>query len=589
MISLVRKSWELVGHGRRLKWLALIALALIVTVMEAIGAALIFLLLALVTEPDATVELPVVGDLSRFAPELSHEQFMIVVAAGIAIFTIVRSGVVFAQTYIQQRVVHNAGARLATRLLRGYLATPYAFHMRRNSAELIRNSLHSAQSVISHAVVPIVRLIAEVLVIVGLTGLLVAVSPLATAMAAAVLAPAIWILMRLIHPRVKRLGRQAQQSIQDSLQTAQQSLEGFRDVRLLGREAHFGNEFSRSRRSHSTALYKRAAWAELPPVVIEGGLVLFIVLFFIANLIGDGSPGATVPILGLFAYVGMRLQPSLRKIVGAVNNMKFGTAAVDDVHADLQRLPESILDGAEETGAFADLRLEHVTFQYDESDTPAVRDVFLTVEPGQAIGICGPTGGGKSTLIDLIVGLLVPTKGRVLVNGRDIHEDVRAWQRQLGVVSQSVFLLDGTLRENIAFGLREREIDDDLVATAVRLAQLETFVASLPQGLETRVGERGVRLSGGQRQRVAIARALYHRPKVIVFDEGTSALDNETEADLIADLHELRGAHTIIMVAHRLTTVRRCDRIFVIENAAITDSGTFEELSGRHRLFASFS
>jgi ATP-binding cassette, subfamily B, bacterial PglK len=590
MTQILRKCFDLVGVGHRFKWAAMAALALVVTAVEALGAGLIFLLLALITDPTGGVRLPLVGDVQRFFPGVTEQRLMVGVAVSIALFSVIRSMLVFGQAYVQQRVVHNAGAQLATRLMRGYLAMPYAFHLQRNSAELIRNALQSVHSVITHAVTPLVRLFAELLVMVGLIAVLLSVSPTATALAAVVLGPLVWLLMRIIHPRVKTMGKRAQRAVKDSIQTAQQSLEGIRDVKLLGREPYFGREFARSRQVHASSLYTRAALAELPPALIECCLVIFIVLFFIINVVTGAEAGGTLSLLGLFAYVGLRLEPSLRKVVGAVNNLKFGAAAVEDVHADLQRFTAKPSRQGEGALPFGEsLALEHVTFSYDGASRPALTDINLAIKPGEAIGICGPTGGGKSTLVDIIVGLLEPSSGAVEVDGRDIREAVSDWQRQIGVVSQAVFLLDGTLRENIAFGVEERAIEDDRVGEAVRLAQLDSFIESIPLGLETRVGERGVRLSGGQRQRVAIARALYRRPSVLVFDEGTSALDNRTEAELISALERLRGNHTLIMVAHRLSTVRRCDRILLVEDSRISDVGTFEELAARHELFAAAS
>jgi ATP-binding cassette, subfamily B, bacterial PglK len=291
--------------------------------------------------------------------------------------------------------------------------------------------------------------------------------------------------------------------------------------------------------------------------------------------------------------VGIRLQPSLRRIMIAANNLKFGQAAVDDVSADvtliesgpdLPQRPDPVVRPLRDR-----ISVDHVTFHYEGADLPALHDVSLVLHKGTALGICGPTGGGKSTFVDVIVGLLRPTTGRVLVDGRDIHDELREWQQQLGVVSQSVFLLDASLRQNVALGVAEREIDQERVVEAIRLAQLEDFVDALPDGLDTEVGERGVRISGGQRQRVAIARALYRRPSVLVFDEATSALDTETEGQLVTDLERLRGERTLIMVAHRLSTVRYCDRIVVVEDGRISDAGTFDELARRHKLFADFA
>jgi ATP-binding cassette, subfamily B, bacterial PglK len=590
MIDVVQKCFDLVGRGRRLKWVALVLLALVVTAAEAVGAALVFLLLALITDPGTAFEgVPYLGDVRRFLPAMPDDRLIVVAAIAIAIFFVLRSCLIFVQAYVQERVVQNAGAQLATRMFRGYLAASYAFHLQRNSAELIRNSLQSVQSVINHAVLPVVRLISEMFVIVGLLAVLLAVAPLATAFAAGVLGPTLWLLLRAIHPRVKRLGKAAQQAIRDSIQTAQQTLEGIRDVKLLAGERYFGQEFARSRRAHARSLYNRAALAQLPGSVIESSLVLFIVAFLVFAVVTDTAGQGALSILGLFAYVGLRIQPSLRKVVNAANNLKFGAAAVEDVHGDLQRFEEAPKGAQAEMPFAEELRLEDVTFQYESSDRPALRHIELSIRPGDAIGICGPTGGGKSTLVDVVIGLLAPTAGRVLVDGRDLREDVRGWHQRLGVVSQSVFLLDGTLRQNISLGVENSLVDEARMREAVRLAQLDAFVSTLPEGLETKVGERGTRLSGGQRQRVAIARALYRGPDVLVFDEGTSALDNETEADLVAALEQLHGQLTIIMIAHRLSTVRRCDTILVIEDGVVSDAGTFDELAARHRLFAEFS
>lgn len=592
MFDALRKCYELVGEGRRGKWAALVVLALVVTAAEAIGAALVFVLIALVTDPQAAPSLPVVGDLGRFVDQPNNDMVLLAVAVSIAVFFALRSALVFVQTYAQQRVAHNAGAQLATRLIRGYLKLPYAFHLTRNSAESIRNALQSVQSVINNFVVHAVRLSAEGLMVIGLLLVLVVASPMATLMAVGLLGPLVVFMLRVLHPRIKRLGQQAQDAMRDSIQTAQQSLEGVRDVKLLGREGYFAADFARSRRAFAHSYYMRGALAELPSVLIETGLVIFIVAFFAVALVAEDSAGNALSVLGLFAYVGLRLQPSLRKIAASLNNMKFGLAAVDDVHADVRVIEDAdAVQPAVDTPLPFDERLEldNVTFVYEGTSTPALQDANLVIHAGEAVGICGPTGGGKSTLVDLIVGLLEPTHGAVRVDELDIREHVTAWQRQLGVVSQSVFLVDDTLRRNIAFGLDEDAIDEELVDAAVRMAQLEPFVDALPHGLETQVGERGTRLSGGQRQRVAIARALYRDPSVVVFDEGTSALDNDTEAEVIHALEGLRGERTVIMVAHRLSTVRHCDRILVVEGGRIADIGTFSELSARNRLFADFS
>jgi ATP-binding cassette, subfamily B, bacterial PglK len=226
-----------------------------------------------------------------------------------------------------------------------------------------------------------------------------------------------------------------------------------------------------------------------------------------------------------------------------------------------------------------------VSFRYEGTESDALSDVNLAIHRGEQIGICGPTGGGKSTLVDLISGLLAPTSGQVLVDGRDIESNMRGWQRNLGIVPQVVFLIDDTLRRNIALGIPDKEIDEEAIAQAVRLAQLDEFVSLLPKGLDTVVGERGVRVSGGERQRVAIARALYHQPEVLIFDEGTSALDNLTERELMLSLQKLRGAHTVLLVAHRLSTVRESDRVVFVRDGRIAGIDTFDGLMNSNTSF----
>jgi ABC-type multidrug transport system fused ATPase/permease subunit len=231
---------------------------------------------------------------------------------------------------------------------------------------------------------------------------------------------------------------------------------------------------------------------------------------------------------------------------------------------------------------FSDLiEVSDLTFQYEAALSPALNNVSLTVKRGEAVGLVGPSGSGKSTLVDILLGLLEPTSGRVLVDGDVIHDNLRGWQDQIGYVPQSIFLTDDTLRRNVAFGLPKNEIDEVAVEAAIRLAQLEDFVASLPDGLDTIVGERGVRLSGGQRQRIGIARALYHNPDVLVLDEATSSLDTETEHGVMQAVQALQGEKTVIIVAHRLSTVEYCNRLYRLENARIVDEGTFSEVTSR--------
>ena len=332
------------------------------------------------------------------------------------------------------------------------------------------------------------------------------------------------------------------------------------------------------------ARYLQAAAKEAPRVVLETCLVLFILGFLGVSLLLQGGALAALPTLGLFGYAAVRLQPSLNDVLVALNSLKFAGAGIDALYDDLELV--SAAPARDEVVQARPLRhslvLEGVSARYPAAHRDALTDVDLTVRAGEFIGVVGATGGGKSTLVDLMLGLMEPAAGQVLVDGVDIAAGAAGWQASLGVVHQQIFLADDTLRHNVALGVEADTIDEDLVVEAVRLAQLTEFVTDLPEGLNTVVGERGVKLSGGQRQRLAIARALYRRPSVIFFDEGTSALDRETETQLMAGLSALRGERTIIAVAHRLSTVRDCDRVVLVEDGRVRDVAPFEELAARH-------
>lgn len=505
-------------------------------------------------------------------PGADETTVTLLVGVLIGLFFLLRGAVVVGQAYFQYRVAENAAARLATRMLDGYLSLPWSFHVQRNSAELVRNIYENVQQFARDALIPAVKLISQALVILGLLGVLMATSPLATLAAVGVLGPFTWGLLRMVHPRVTRLGRISQQASKASLQILQESLAGWRDITLLGRRSSFVGSYSEQRRRLARARYLRFTAQALPRVAMESGLVLLILALLGTAVLGGDGALAALPELGLFGYAAVRLQPPVNDVLVALNSLRFAGPGIDHVFDDLQLFEPPDGAGAHEAEPRPlrhELRLQGVTARYPTAHRDALRDVDLTIRRGEFIGVVGPTGGGKSTLVDVMLGLLEPAKSSVRDDGEDIRRCAEGWHASIEVVHQTVFLADTTLRRNVALGVPEEEIDDERVLEAVELAQLDQFVSSLPGRLETVVGERGVRLSGGQRQRLAIARALYRRPSVLFFGEGTSALDSSTEAQLMEALERLRGERTIIAVAHRVGTVRACDRLVLIEEGRV--------------------
>jgi ATP-binding cassette, subfamily B, bacterial PglK len=578
-MGVLRKCGHLVGGKRRWRWVLLLALALLVSGFEAMGALFIYVLMGLVTSPDEEVSLPGIGELSSYFPAWSQNDLILAGAVVVGIFFVVRSGLFVTEAYLQHRIAHNTGNRLAVRLLGGYLAMPYEFHLQRNSAELIRNTFDTVQVLVREVLLPAARVVSEACVVLAVLAVLLWTVPVATLLALVVMGPIIAVLLRVVHPRLKRLGATSQAMSSASLQALAQSLEGVRELKILAREAEFKHEFARQRAAFARAQYLRGGAREIPRAALETMLILFILGFFVTTVLVGGSTQASLSVLGLFAYAALRLKPSLAVVIAGLNSVKFAAPAIDDLYEDLVLVEgeESHREKDAPPLPFRDtIDVAGVSFAYERSNTEVLHDIDLQIRP---------TGGGKSTLVDVVLGLLQPTRGQVLVDGVDVHEHPQRWQRNIGVVPQMVFLIDGSLRRNICLGVPENEIDQRLLDEAVHLAQLETYVSGLPNGLDTMVGERGVRVSGGQRQRIAIARALYRRPSVLVFDEGTSSLDTLTEGEIIRALERLRGERTIITIAHRLSTVRSCDRIVLIQAGRVRDVGTFDELVQRNADF----
>jgi len=587
VLTNLRRVWYLIGRGQPVRWVVLVLLALLMSLFEMIGALLVFMLLGLVADPSSAIVLPLVGDVRAMAGGMDDRDLLLRLVAVIAVFFVVRGVVQVVVVYVQSRVINNAGARLSNKLVEGYLRWPYEVHLRRSSAELIRNGHQAVLALENQVFGPLVRVAAEVFVMIGVLAVLISIAPAATGLAVVLIGGTATSVLLIIQPRLKRLGQSAHAAQRDTLASLQQSLHGIRDIKILAREQFFARRYGRSRLHLARMKYLRDTVTKLPATILEVALMGFILLFFGLTVASGESAQSTLPVLGLFAYAGLRLQPSVQKVVAGINNVRYADAPIQDLYADLRAvdLDRSTPQDVDPLHLTTAINLEKVSLRYQGVDRDALSKIDLTIRAGEQIGICGPTGGGKTTLADVIAGLLEPTAGRVTVDGHDIVGRIRAWQRNLGVVPQMVFLLDDTLRRNIALGVGNSDIDEGALHEAIELAQLSEFVAELPDGLDTTVGERGVRISGGQRQRIAIARALYRSPEVLIFDEGTSALDNVTESKLMDSIERLRGRHTIILVAHRLSTVRTSDRVVFIENGSITGVGSYESLYAENDAF----
>jgi ATP-binding cassette subfamily C protein len=474
-----------------------------------------------------------------------------------------------------------AAARAADRLFARYLSADYLFHVRRGPSAAIHEVARSTQVAYQLLAAPALNIVIECAVVTALVVVLTLVAPPPALLAAAVVLAVAGVLLIATRRLWARCGALLKTLEEQQLHVLHQSLGAFKEVKLTGREAFFEARLRAVRRELAAVQARRAVLAAALRLGVETTLVMAMLLVVGLVTRGGGSSADTVSLLGLFAYVGFRVLPSANRIIQNTGMMREGRAfvrgAVEDFRALGSELPRP--SGYERPASFHEaLVFEDVGFSYEPDRPPALSHVHLRIVPGESIGIVGATGAGKSTLVALLLGLLQPTSGRILLDGEPLAGRERAWQRLVGYVPQEPYLLDDTIRANIAFGVPESLVDEQRLRRAVGLAQLDDLIRDLPEGLDTRVGERGVRLSGGQRQRIAIARSLYGDPPVLVFDEATSALDPQAEREVAAALGALHGTRTLIVIAHRLSTVQRCDRLIFLENGRIAATGGYDAL-----------
>ena len=482
---------------------------------------------------------------------------------------------------------------ISTRLLETYMRQPYEFHLNRHSGELSKSVLSEVDMLIGNVYQPIANVVARSFTLLLLVGILIAYNPWIAISAMVVLGGAYAILYRIVLRFVDRIGQARAKANRARFEAAIEAIGGIKVIRLLGREQAYLNRFRKPARDMSRYLALDMVLGQVPKYLIEaiafgGILVLSVVL--LANS-GQGEMGNVLPVLGLYAFAGYRILPAIQQIYRAVIQMRFGAPGMEIIFADMKdrdtlvALPEEPVDPLR---FHQNIGLRALSYGYPGSRGAGISDITLDIPCGSSVGIIGTTGAGKTTLVDLVLGLLTPRSGHIEVDGQVLGaENLRRWQANIGYVPQDIYLSDDSITANIALGLAPEKVDPDRVHECARMAQIDRFVEDeLPDAYDTKVGERGVRLSGGQKQRIGIARALYHDPEVIVFDEATSALDTLTEREVMAAVGTLQGKKTIIIIAHRLTTVQVCDQIVLLEKGRKIAQGPFREVSNDNPVLA---
>lgn len=589
LIDLAAKAFGLLDASLRWRWIMLIPLAILSAGLESLGALLVFALLRVLTDPSSVADVPGVAFVRSSLSGLSDARFATVVALFVCAFFLVKNLLRFVEAYQREDCAGTTSAILSSRLLKRYLCAPYLFHLRQNSADLIRNTHATVDTVCREFMTSAVTAFSELLVVGGVAVALLVAAPVATLAGSAALALTAVASLRLMQARYSRWGAKVHTlngAIQRNLQEA---FQGIKEIKVLGREDYFARLFMDPAAALARLHTMSGAFRILPRLIVE---TLFVVGVAVAGAVflNPDRPESTVfPVLGLMTYALMRLLPSMHLIVYHLNTCRFRDAAVYQVHGDWIRLgpcsPPHRQLRSQRPALEDEIVFQSVSFTYPNATRPALRDIDLTIRRGEAIGIIGASGAGKSTLVDLLMTLLPPASGRLLVDGKAVEEDSVGWRAQIGYVPQQVYLIDDTLRRNVALGIDDTEIDDTRIHAVLGMAQLAELVARLGAGIGTVIGEAGTNLSGGERQRIAIARALYRDPAILVFDEATSALDHRSAEAVSLAIERQRGEKTLVIIAHSILGIRSCDRLVLLHDGRIVDVGTESELTKRNSEF----
>ena len=589
----LRQAYALLSPSHRRGLLVLATLMLLSAILEMAGIASIMPFMSMVADPG-------IVDHNHWL-SLTYHRFGFDSPRSFMIFLgFVVLGVLFLSNLIAALTVWSilrfsftAGRDLAQKMFSVYLNHPYVFFLNRNSSELVQNTLFEMGRTVNNVLIPLLTILARSTIALSILILLFSVNPSLALVAGTLLGGAYGLVYFGVRKTLARSGQEISRENARRTQVAYETFGGIKDIKILGREKTFFDLFQKPVERYALLQAQTQMISLLPRYALETmafGGIIGIVLYLLST--GENL-STTLPLISLYALAGYRLMPALQQIFANWSTVRFNISAVERISRDIEALPENAQKqevpppATRRLSLQTAIELDRVTFHYPGREEAVLDDLSLVIPARTSIGLVGSTGSGKTTTLDILLGLLEPTGGSLKIDGQPVNRtNVRQWQATIGYVPQQIMLLDDTVLKNIAFGIPEQEIDRDKVVQAATLAHLHDFVTSdLRAGYDTPIGERGVRLSGGQRQRIGIARALYHEPSVLVLDEATSALDNITENVIMEALNTLARDKTVIMVAHRLTTVRECDTIVVLDRGRVVDSGTYDALLERNDFF----
>ena len=583
MPNFKRLFFLLSSHERKRAGLLLVMMT-IMALLDMIGVASILPFMAVLTNPgliETNLILNIMYQASSIFGAENNQQFLFVL--GVLVFVLLIISLTFKAftAYVQIRFVRMCEYSIGKRLLEGYLHQPYSWFLHRHSAELGKNILSEVDIVIENVLSALMELIAKGMVAIALIILLIIANPKLALIVGFSFTTAYGLIFYFIRNYLNRTGEERLKNNQLRFTAVSEAFGAVKEIKVGGLEETYIKNFSNSAKILARTVASSQVIAILPRFILEAvafGGVLLMVLYIMAQ---TGSFNNAIPIISLYVFAGYRLMPALQQIYVSFTKFTFVGPSLNKLHDDIQNLKP--FDKKQDQGVLSlneSITLKNIHYNYPGSARTALKDISLSIPAKSTVGLVGATGSGKTTMVDIVLGLLEPQKGTLEVDGKVVtKQNSRSWQRSIGYVPQHIYLSDDTVAANIAFGVEPKNINQEYVKKASKIANLHEFVSNeLPKQYQTTIGERGVRLSGGQRQRIGIARALYHNPQAIILDEATSALDNQTEKAVMDAVNNLGKDITIILIAHRLGTVKKCDNIYLLEKGQLIDQGTFQEL-----------
>lgn len=584
---MLKKINYVLNRKQKINLMLLLIIIFIGAFVELLGVSAVMPLIEVATQPQQMNEKWYFVLISGYTGITDSSQMLVFLAVVLIVIYVLKNIYVTMMYSLQYRFIFNNQQRLSVRMMKSYMQQDYLFHVSKNVAELQRNITNDVNGFFTVAL-NVLQFLAEFSVSAVIIVFLLVQDWASTLVVASLLLLFLGFFMIFFRKVLVKKGEESRQANVLVTKWLFQSFSGIKEIKVTNKEKFFISNYDKNYKNCATVQRQQSILTFLPKPVMETVCICsLMVAMIIKVLVTKSDITSFVTTLSIFAVAAFRMLPSFNKITGYISGMMFNKPAIDSVYRDLREIEslqkqrkEKRLD-TQNIAFHQTIELRDLSFQYPESDKWILKDASLTIRKNTSVAFVGASGAGKTTAADLILGILEPQEGAVLIDGMDIRQCMSSWHEKLGYIPQTIYLMDDTIRANIAFGIPESEIDNAALEKAVKEAQLDEFVESLPEGLNTVVGDRGVKLSGGQRQRIGIARALYRNPQVLILDEATSALDNETEKEVMAAIDGLHGTRTLIIIAHRLSTIQKCDKIYEVGNSGFTGKNKGEVLGGK--------